>query len=274
MYTKIPKTMDNLMEYVLVEVNNRNLPISEFKIQKLIFKIKMELGESHELYCQLPFYWYLKGPYSEVVTASFKRKLPEIKNLTPKIIYPEIEDITATILDKNDYFINQIDKDIYKEFAPYEFMYPYKYGIYNIAKASDSADFNVEEYIKKIYRCVAKLPNEEYFYEFNIQFSKLSTNFDLINDSGNFQKNWNSMRIPIMEIWKTFVKGLRVKYKDDYYNYLEKTWNKEYKTCLNNLNKVIDQTTQYIDFNNLPKYEYTKSVKKITESTLGVYLRR
>lgn len=52
------------------------MPVDEFRMQKLIYKIKMELGKDHELYSRLPFYWYLRGPYSEVATQTFNDLVP------------------------------------------------------------------------------------------------------------------------------------------------------------------------------------------------------
>ena len=91
----VSKTMDDLVEYLLCEIEKRGLPNDEFRMQKLIFKIKMELGKDHELYPKLPFYWYLKGPYSPVVTKSYEAKLPQ--SLSESQIqkdYPEIIDIS------------------------------------------------------------------------------------------------------------------------------------------------------------------------------------
>lgn len=66
MQEDIQNFMDNLVRYLLFELKKRNMPVTEFNMQKLIYKIKMELGKEHELYPKLPYYWYLKGPYSEV----------------------------------------------------------------------------------------------------------------------------------------------------------------------------------------------------------------
>ena len=54
------KTMDDLVKFLFFELKENNEPISETQMQKLIFKIKMELGKDHELYEELPEFCLLK----------------------------------------------------------------------------------------------------------------------------------------------------------------------------------------------------------------------
>ena len=68
--------VNDLLKFVLCELKEKNMSISHFRIQKSIFKIKMELGQDHPLFDYLPFYWYEHGPFSNVVSKQFK----ELKN--------------------------------------------------------------------------------------------------------------------------------------------------------------------------------------------------
>lgn len=275
MYEKVSKTMDELMEYLLFEVKSRGLPTDEFRMQKLIFKIKMELGEDHELYPLLPFYWYVKGPYSEVATVSYEKKLPQINTFKREILkdYPEIEDISDNILEKREYFINEIDRDIYMQYAPYKFMYLYKYKIYNVAKASDEVDFDVEGLIDEIYVCEGNLAKEEYFFDFNTNFAKLSIYLELIRKAGNFEKYWNFLQKPVTLTWKTFAKGVRIYFKDDYYNDNVEQWDKEFEASLNELSALVKKTKTLINFDDYPKNNYTAKEVNMLDSTIGAYLR-
>ena len=275
MYEKVSKTMDELMEYLLFEVKSRSLPTDEFRMQKLIFKIKMELGEDHELYPLLPFYWYVKGPYSEVATVSYEKKLPQINTFKRAILkdYPEIEDISDNILEKREYFINEIDRDIYMQYAPYKFMYLYKYKIYNVAKASDEVDFDVEGLIDEIYVCEGNLAKEEYFFDFNTNFAKLSIYLELIRKAGNFEKYWNFLQKPVTLTWKTFAKGVRIYFKDDYYNDNVEQWDKEFEASLNELSALVKKTKTLINFDDYPKNNYTAKEVNMLDSTIGAYLR-
>lgn len=275
MYKNLSKTMDELMEYLLFETKNRNLPISEFKMQKLIFKIKMKLGKDHKLYPQLPFYWYLKGPYSKVVTNSYEKIFPQINKSKPKILnkYQEIEDINCQILDNKEYFLNEIDKDIYREYAPYSFMYLYKYKIYDIAKTIEKVDFDAKNLIRVLAKCEGRLPIEEYFFDFNDVYSDLFTNLELIRKVGNFEKYWNIIRNPLILTWKTFAKGVRIYHKDDYYNNNVDLWKIEYQNSLNELSEIVKKTRALINFDDYPKNSYTKEQKKLLNSTIGAYLR-
>ena len=69
--------MDDLVEYLLFRLKENNIPISKYKMQKFIFKIKMDLGKNHELYDDLPYYWYFHGPFSEVLNDSWNYILPK-----------------------------------------------------------------------------------------------------------------------------------------------------------------------------------------------------
>lgn len=275
MHENVSKTMDDMMECLLFEVKSRDLPIDEFRMQKLIFKIKMELGKSHDLYPLLPFYWYIKGPYSEVATVSYKKKLPQINTAKKDILkdYPEIEDISDNILEKRDYFVNEIDRDIYRQYAPYKFMYLYKYKIYNVAKASNQVDFDTKEFIRTITYCEGNLPIDERFFEFNNAFGRLSTDIDLIIRAGNFEKYWDLLKPPITLTWKTFAKLVRIYHRDEFYVNNFKIWNKEYKTSLGELWQSLKKTRSYINFDDYPKNNYTQEEVKMLDSTIGSYLR-
>ena len=275
MYEKVSKTMDELMEYLLFEVKSRGLPTDEFRMQKLIFKIKMELGENHELYPLLPFYWYIKGPYSEVATSSYEKKLPQINASKRTILkdFPEIKDISDNILEKREYFVNEIDKDIYRQYAPFEFMYLYKYKIYNVAKAGDEVDFDVKNFIRTMANCEGSLPIDENFFDFNNAFGRLFTDLDLIRRAGNFEKYWDMLKPPITLTWKTFAKLVRIYYRDDFYSNNVKVWNNEYKTSLGKLWQSLEKTRSYINFEDYPKNNYKPEEVKMLDSTIGAYLR-
>ena len=271
----VSQTMDSLVEYLLFELKKRNMPTDEFRMEKLIFKIKMELGKDHELYPKLPFYWYLKGPYSEVVTESYEKKFHQMNSFKGGIEkdYPEICEISENILKKRDYFVNKIDREIYKEYAPYKFMYIYKYEIFDVAKKCEIVDFDVEEYIYKIYVCEGNLPNDEYFFDFNTNIAKLSIYLELIRKAENFEKYWEFLKNPITLTWNTFAKGVRIYFKDDYYNNNVKLWDREFKNSLNQLSALIKKTKTYINFDDYPKNNYTPKEVKILNSTIGSYLR-
>lgn len=100
--------------------------------------------------------------------------------------FPKIEDITDNLLKDKDSFYNHLDKEIYRQYAPYKFMYTYKYEIYEIAKNADIVNFDAEEYIDNMLHCEGNLPEDILFNNFNSLYSRLTINLDLIYDAGNF----------------------------------------------------------------------------------------
>lgn len=285
-------TVTDLIGYLLYELKSRNMPVSEFNMQKLVFQIKMDLGKDHELYPKLPFYWYLKGPYSDVVSQSFNSFTGQCNLIGDSILYEdnifrnynrndslisqfrEIEDISCNIMSDDDFFYNHLDKEIYRQYAPYGFMYSYKYEIYDVAKGVVTVDFDVDNFIDIMYHCEGNLPVDSYFNEFNSLYANLSLNLDLIYAAGNFNRYWYFLQKPIISIWETFAKGVRVKIKDNFYDDNVKLWDIEFKNSLNDLSKLINETKTFIDFNDYGDEDYTSEDIKLLNATIGSYLRR
>lgn len=289
---KDSSNIDNLMKYLLYELKVRNMGISRTLMIKLIFKIKKVLGNDHELYSQLPYYWYFYGPFSQPISDSFiffhdKFELTSLGQVILKdeclnefndvdfiSKYPEIEPITKDLLKNSQKFYKNIKKDIYRDYAPFDIMYPFKFNVFDIAHNSRSAEqFDNEEFIKNMFRCEAKLPCDSYYTEYNNIFSKFITNLDYIYEENNFYLCWNFLRDPIKELWKTFAKGVRVENKDDYYNYKEPSWNRDYLGSLKELSITIDETKNLVHLDELPKTDYTPAERKMVNATIGGYLR-
>ena len=151
MLIKLPEyssNIDKLMKYLLFELKVRNMDISKTLMIKLIFKIKKELGNEHELYSQLPYYWYFYGPYSQPISDSFNFFSDVFEYTAPSRVilkdehlhdfesnefrskYPEIKSITHKLLRDELKFYKNIRKDIYREYAPFDIMYPFKFNIF------------------------------------------------------------------------------------------------------------------------------------------------
>ena len=56
------RAVNDLLKFLLCKLKENEIAISHLKIQKTVFKIKKELGETHPLYDNLPFYWNEHGP--------------------------------------------------------------------------------------------------------------------------------------------------------------------------------------------------------------------
>ena len=218
------KTMDDLVKFLFFEFKENDVPISEIQMLNLIFKIKMELGEKCEIYDNLPYYWYIHGPFSEVVRDSFndiKNNFCEIIDQNKVILktqhenfkkmdlidnFSEIIKISKSIINNHDLF-QGIVKHVYEEYAPYKVMVPFKFEIYQIAdNVRFSQNFEVDKYIDTFYKCESQLPCDSYFVNFSEIYSQLCMNLDLINDNNTFDENWRFLRKVIKELWITFAK--------------------------------------------------------------------
>ena len=288
--SEVSQYVDNLMEFLFNKLYEKDMYISQTRMQKFIFKIKMELTNDHELYDKLPYYWYYYGPFSEVVKDSFiniansycestrektyilNQKYANLNNNTLIKKFSEIEDITDKIL-KNEYdFYNNLIEPIYKNYAPYKCMHEFKYTIFDTAdKFRNPDNINIDKYIDTIYDCEARLPIDDYFNDFTEIYSQFSTNLDLINRKDKFSENWIRLRYPICELWKSFAKGVRVNSKDNYYDYKTKSWDLEFKNKLKMLSILVNDTEKLTKINRIG--HYTDSQKRILNSTIGNYLK-
>ena len=283
------KTMDDLVKFLFFELKENNEPISETQMQKLIFKIKMELGENHELYEELPYYWYIQGPFSEVVRDSFndiknnfcemhtynkvilKKQQDDFKDSELVDNFSEIVKISNEIIHNQNLFDNIVEH-VYDNYAPYSVIIPLKFEIYQTANNNRfSQNFDVDEYVDTFYECESQLPDDKYFVNFSEIYSQLCINLDLINDNGTFDENWRFLRNLIKELWITFAKGLRVKSKDNYYNYEMDVWNQKFEDNLRILSQSVDKTEILANSNIQSNSNYTSSQKKILNTTIGIF---
>ena len=280
------KSIDHLMGYLLYELKIRKMPITKFKMLDLIYKIKMEFDELSPI---LPYYWCYLGPYSNMVDDSYKQLKKFCVGYNSIILnensidkfkinqfiseYSEIEDIASNILNDQDFFYSSLEKDIFRQYAPLNIMYPFKFDIYDVAYNLRSINsFNCDDYVKSVCMCEAKLPNDRYFDQYNDLFSDFITNLDFINEEHNLSYYWSTLRFPIIELYKTFARGVRVQFHDEIYNDFEDIWDLKFKNSLSELRVIVNKTEQYVNFS-FEDNEYTNSEKKIINSTIGSYLK-
>lgn len=282
--------IDELIKYLFFELKIRNMSVTKFRMLKLIFKIKKELGEDCELYSQLPYYWYYFGPYSGEVADSINfikakcnqrgnslilkdKHTDEFEKTNIVSTYPEIKAITENILSNRNAFYTTLERDVYRQYAPFDIMYQFKFDIYDMASNKRSInDSDSETFVKTLYECEAKLPCDSYYNEYCDLYSEFITNIDFLSEENNLKKYWPALRFPTQELWKTFTKGVRVQYKDESYNPDEKIWDLKFKNSLNELAITVNETNKYLQLNSNDNY-YTPSQKKMINTTIGSYLR-
>ncbi|MBR0271439.1 MAG: hypothetical protein IJQ68_05535 [Methanobrevibacter sp.] len=240
--------VNDLLKFVLCELKEKNISISHFKIQKAIFKIKMELGQNHPLFDYLPFYWSEHGPFSDVVSKQFI----ELKNnnciqysshtvflddksfndfsQVNKLIdeYPIINSISDGIFEDSNLFFNKFDEDIYLDYAPFSFMHPFKYVLYETTIDDELFSSLVSDnYLNVFYDCLSDLPHDKLLVDFSVLFSRLFSRLELINDENQFLNNWGYIIQPVQLSWLTFARWVRIHNHDGFYNDDIGSWKNE-----------------------------------------------
>ena len=266
-----------------------NMPFNELILQKVAYKIKMDLGSDHPLYDDLPYYWYCCGPFSETLRESFvqvrKFLMPVGDCFSLKDSYipefksdildeaPEIEDTVMGLISKENYVFGDLTEDIYKQFAPLDMLHEFKYGIFNPTENNEFTD-DADKYIRSFRRCQRKIIPLIFFRDFSLIFTKFTRQIDLLNDEGIVNEKWSALRKPIRNLWFTFAQGLRCLEHDSYYDNQYDGWNHVFKDSISDLDCEVDlfinQSDEWIDFS---KYgELTEEERSILAPLIDIYL--
>ncbi|WP_298525480.1 hypothetical protein [uncultured Methanobrevibacter sp.] len=252
---------NDLLKFLLYQLKEKNIAISHYRLQKMIFKIKKELGCDHPLYKQLPFYWAEEGPFSSVVAQIFSRlkknncypfstnsfflndesymSFSSNKNIIEE--FPEIEREIHKILSNTNSFFNKFDEDIFIDYAPYPIMHPFKYILFDIAKNEELLySITPKNYLNVFYNCLSGMTNEKIDDEFLVLFSRLFSRLELIDNENKFRECWQCVRIPMELSWRTFARGISINFHDDFYNNIIPTWEQDHTENIKRLTKSIE----------------------------------
>ena len=291
--------VNELLKFVLCDLKERNMSIYHFRVQNVIFKIKMELGQDHPLFNYLPFYWYEHGPFSSVVSKQFI----ELKNnncvpyscrtvflddnsfnefsVGNYLIdeYPVINSICDGIFKDSNLFFNKFDEDIYLDYASYTFMHPFKYVLYETTRDDELFyELVADDYLNVFYDCLSDLPYDDLLVDFSILFSRLYSRLDLINDENQFLNNWRYIIRPVQLLWLTFARWIRIYNHDTFYNDNINSWKIELENYIKVLNSAVtkleDKTRNIFKNSSLDlEFDPDSFEYKVLKATIGNYLK-
>lgn len=288
---------NEILKFLLCQLKEKDIAISHYKLQKMIFKIKKELGCNHLLYKQLPFYWAEEGPFSSVVAQIFSRlksdncypfstnsfflnnesyaSFSSNKNIIEE--FPEIEKEIHKILSNTNSFFNKFDEEIFIDYAPYPIMHPFKYILFDMAKNENSLySMTPENYLNVFYNCLSGMNYRKIDDEFLVLFSRLFSRLELINDENKFGDCWQCVRIPMELSWRTFARGISIDFHDDFYNNIIPTWEQDYNEKIKRLTKSIEFLEEKTDniINTSSKHEFNSFEQNMLTATIGNYLKK
>lgn len=264
MISSITEISNDLTQHVINSFNENNMTVNESVLQTVLFRTKMELGSDHPI-SQLPYYWCGYGPFCETLRNSFNfyknhmdttggsyslSLIPDSTNFVNE--YPEIDENILRLVSKGDYVYTGLIRDIYKNFAPLNMIYMFKFKIFSPAQKSNFCCS--DDYIDAFKLCQADFYLNHYNEEYNLIFSQFTTLMELLNDANLVDRCWCNLQVPIKHLWFTFAEGLRIKAHDSYYDASCAQWNMQFKDSLSRLgalvNDVVMDTLPLIDFSN------------------------
>ena len=289
--------VNDLLKFVLCELKEKNMSISHFRIQKAIFKIKMELGRDHPLFDYLPFYWFEHGPFSNVVSKQFRQL--KNNNCIPYSLhtvflddesfldfshsnnlintYPEINSISDRIFQDSNLFFNKFDEDIYLDYAPFHFMHPFKYVLFETTRDDELFSSLVSDnYLEVFYDCLSNMPYDDLLVDFSVSFSRLFSRLELINDENQFLNNWVYITPPVQLSWLSFVRWVRIYNHDAFYDEEVGLWKNELEKYIKIFNSSVDKfedKTKNIFKNSSYSPDFDSFEYKMLNATIGNYLR-
>ena len=281
-----------LLKFLLCELKEKKMSITHFRIQKV-----MELGKNHPLYSNLPFYWFEHGPFSNVVSKQFR----ELKNdnctqYSPHTVflddesynkfcqesnlideYPIINDITDRIFKDPNVFFNKFDEDIYLDYAPFPFMHPFKYVLYETTGDDDLfSSLKSDKYLDVFHDCLSQLPYDDLLVDFSVLFSRLFARLELIKDENQFLNAWAYIIPPVQLSWFTFARWVRIYKHDSFYNDKIDSWKIDLEKSIKHLNNSVDKfedKTENISVNSTYDNDYDSFEYKLLNATIGNYLK-
>lgn len=174
----------------------------------------------------------------------------------------ELEEASAIVerivRNIDPYHIESFVNQIYREDAPYEFMPLYKVDFLNLFEEylklhpvgqttlnryiEDDTNPQIDRLENLIYDCEAELVEEPLFEEFNDEFTSYVSGagkaFDIIrkNEDNAYTITESTCKTAV-EIWYTFVKGVRIldEGHDEYYDNKLEQWEVEYRSAISNM---------------------------------------
>ncbi len=241
-------------------------------IQKILFKLNKSLPENDSVKNSIPFYWFLEGPYSEVIdqTISMMKNKQILLNTDDRYeLYkynPNLQDrrfidhlecdfekIRKTISDivnNTSKFSNLLlVKEVYAE-SPILFYPSYKtdflshfesYCDHHINNTTSCNIFTEPILLSELKRSILTIPPNPIFTDFKILFLKFCQTVEKTFEVKNKKEPkytivLKSLKILSKDIWNTFAYGARILEHDEYY--LDKI--PDWKSMFSDKIKILD----------------------------------
>jgi hypothetical protein len=262
---------------VFLEVPNHRA--TNTHVQKLLFELKMQLGNEPYVQQILPYYWYEIGPFSEVVAASTSEMVQDgLLSKQPKVLVlntdlvppldlqkPVAEKIKQIARQFRFYKFNSYLKEMYYSYAPYDFIPMFKYEFLDaLKKYVFAARKNQTVPVKRLDTplptvlktledtlecCAANLPSDDLFDEFKELFTSFAVDaITVFSDTRHNEPNleiYQAIEKEAKGVWKCFASGVRIlpNGHDSFYDHKVIQWSEEFRNKADDLAKNLNELT-------------------------------
>ena len=238
------------------------LKLTKKTIQKILFKASKSLPENNSVKKFIPFYWFLEGPYSEVIDETIGRmkakhvllnadETYELYKYDPDLqgrrlidhqefAFEEVRKSISSVVDSTFRFSNlQLVKEVYAE-SPILFYPSYKVGFlphfesycdHHIRDDASQNIFTESVLLSELKQSILTIPPNPTLADFKTLFLKFC---QTVEKAFEFKTKKDSRYVTVLkslkglseEMWNTFAYGARILEHDAYYQYKVPHWEK------------------------------------------------
>ncbi|RNJ78184.1 MAG: hypothetical protein D9C04_07625 [Nitrosopumilus sp. B06] len=269
--------------------------LSVMQILKTLYLVKMELPDENPLKQRLAYYWYLKGPTSNVIYCEIKDmekdgmichpyKDSEMYCLAadtpPDITHDEIMSHTSSLITKHVNSFTSMEnmiRDIYDGYSPFPFYTAYNLDFRNKfeeycryvlgSKGGDHMHMR-NDVLESFDMALLALPARREFFEFRLLCNDYSKSLhvllmtDLSFDE-DMEDDFESARHLCGKIWTAFAYNARLYAYDQHYDQFIQAWKHKCNAVMKNLQDRIKDFSDSVDRLPVPEEKLSDEVEKI-----------
>lgn len=256
-------------------MEKKKFPISETKLQKILYKVKTKMPDSNPLKDSLPYFWYLHGPYSTYLI-ELKEKMISEGSLSSQTISEgtaftasntrlvnhaensallEARKIIDDVLNESSSISTQsIMDDVYRNLSPTKFYLSFKNEFQASLKSffdDPSKRYTSKQLLDMLEKSFGDLPNATLFRNYKYLLRDFTELLSHIFKKDSLEEHSSTLKSIVETIFNTFALGIRIKYHDEFYDNKVGSWLDEFNNSVMQLESQITEFAIYLKQKNV-----------------------